>query len=384
VIPTGVLESLRQGSWNCSSYFLSSVAPNPTSFIAFAFIPTLSGLSDPLIPRAGLSYSQIIAVLSNIWWILSLPLQCSIGPNNISDLQSLVDSTPLLRALAILIDLLRNTQYDVASFWERCSGVERCRLTWTVLSDVDKLLDMFFVFVRPRLPSLRRAIDDQNPPITWTLINTDLTLDAAGRWLNVHEMQSINTLPQFVSLWERKMLDFWRDLPFRDRLHHTAVPECFLAPMPLPPTLPTIPAEIDIIPPKKPGKQPKDANKDRVERAQKPIVRWKANVPQSSRTAKDLFGVIADKRLLSQPHFPGSTLARDHTKTKICFGFCMEGPAGGCKKKPNKNCRYFHLDGASVTQTGPENFGSLTEFLQLPLVADKLEYTDTGRTLSES
>jgi hypothetical protein len=68
-------------------------------------------------------------------------------------------------------------------------------------------------------------------------------------------MQNITTLPQFVSLWERKMLDFWRDLPFRDRLHHTAVPECFLAPMPLPPTLPTIPDEIDVIPPKKPGKQ---------------------------------------------------------------------------------------------------------------------------------
>jgi hypothetical protein len=62
----------------------------------------------------------------------------------------------------------------------------------------------------------------------------------------------------------------------------------------------------------------------------------------------------------------------------------MEGTAGGCKKKPNKTCRYVHLDGDSVTQTGPENLGSLTEFLQLPLVADKLEYTDVGRTLSES
>jgi hypothetical protein len=108
VIPTGMLESLRQGSWNCSSYFLSSVAPTSTAFSAFAFIPTLSGLSDPLIPRAGLSYSQIIAILSNLWWMLSLPLQCSIGPNNISGLQSLVDGTPLLRTLAILIDLLRH------------------------------------------------------------------------------------------------------------------------------------------------------------------------------------------------------------------------------------------------------------------------------------
>jgi hypothetical protein len=94
------------------------------AFSAFAFIPTLSSLLDPLIPRASLSYSQIITVLSNLWWTLSLPLQCSIGPNNISGLQALVDSTPLLCALAILIDLLRNTQYNVAAFWERCSAAE--------------------------------------------------------------------------------------------------------------------------------------------------------------------------------------------------------------------------------------------------------------------
>jgi hypothetical protein len=124
-------------------------------------------------------------------------------------------------------------------------------------------------------------------------------------------------------------------------------------------------------------------NKDRVDRAQKPIIRWKATVPQSSRTDKDLFWVISDKRLVSQPHFPGATLVRDSTKTKICFGFCIERTAGGCKKKPNKTCRYIHLDRDSVTQTGPENLGSLTEFLQLPLVADKLEYTDVGRTLSQ-
>jgi hypothetical protein len=154
---------------------------------------------------------------------------------------------------------------------------------------------MFFVFVRPRPPSLRWAIDD-------------------------HEMQGITTLPQFVSLWERKMLDFWCDLTFRDRLHHTAAPECFLAPIPPPPAVPTITADPDANPKKKPGKpNPKDANKDRVGRAQKPIIRWKATVPHSSRTAKDLFGVISDKRIVSQPHFPGATLVRDSTKTTSAF-----------------------------------------------------------------
>jgi hypothetical protein len=42
----------------------------------------------------------------------------------------------------------------------------------------------------------------------------------------------------------------------------------------------------------------------------------------------------------------------------------------------------MHIDGASDEHKGPASFGSLSKFLAIPTVAEKLEYTARGRELS--
>jgi hypothetical protein len=94
-------------------------------------------------------------------------------------------------------------------------------------------------------------------------------------------------------------------------------------------------------------KKPLDGSRgDKVDRAKRPIIRWKDSVPSGSRTPKDLFETIS-MGIPIQPIFPAADLVRDSNKKKMCFPFCLKGSSGGCKRKPNKTCPYAHNDGDS-------------------------------------
>jgi hypothetical protein len=350
---------------------------------------------EPVLPRSGLSLQEVVTVLSNVWWVLSLPAQCAVGPDNISALQEIVASTPLLHALYMFITILSRSAVgpsgaDLARFWDDCSGPERCFLAYKALSDADKLLNVFFTFVRPRLPALREAVDDEDPPRTWTLVNPALYSVPPFNWLDVTEKPGIHSVLHLVALWEKKTFDFWQNVHRRERSNLSRAPDCFLAAVQLP-RLTRFEGKggggAGTDDSRKTGKMttlsPQDTSgpKDPVACAVKPILRWKDSVPPNARTAKDLHDLITGKNVL-QPHFPGSTLVQNPEKPNICFGFCIEGSKTGCKKKQGKQCRFAHLDGDTVTHKGPEHFGSLTAFLAQPSISEKLEYTDAGRSLS--
>jgi hypothetical protein len=394
-LPSSLLEPLRDGKWSCSSYF-NHVRPELTRTVsAFSFLTTLSGrrTSDPVIPREGLSLTEVVSVLSNLWWVLSLPAQCAVGPDNVAALQEVVSSTPLLHALYMFITILSRSAVgpsgvDLAKFWEACSGPERCFLAYKALSDADQLLDVFFTFVRPRMPALREAVDNEDPPRSWTLINPALFQVPPFNWLDPREKSKVQSVLQLVAMWETKTSFFWQDVHRRERSFLGRAPECFLAAPP--PTEPRFGkgagggggggaggggggGSDDH---RRKGKT--NSNTDQVSRASKPILRWKDSVPSDKRSGKDLHELISGKGVL-QPHFPCDSLVRNSDKPKICFGFCIEGPKSGCKRK---QCKFAHLDGDSNAQKGPEHFGSLTAFLAQPSIAEKIEYTDAGRSLA--
>jgi hypothetical protein len=89
------------------------------------------------------------------------------------------------------------------------------------LTDADKLIDIFFVFIHPHsgtYPSMRRAISlDRPPPEEWTLVNPALSDSPTVNWLSHHKQDSITTLPQFIAAWETSIVAFWRDVHCRDR-----------------------------------------------------------------------------------------------------------------------------------------------------------------------
>jgi hypothetical protein len=208
-----------------------------------------------------------------------------VGPDNISALQEIVSSTPLLHALYMFITVLSRSAVgpsgaDLAKFWEDCSGPERCFLAYKALSDADQLLDVFFTFVRPRLPALREAVDDDRPPRMWTLINPALFLVPPFNWLDVRERDKVQSILQLVSMWETKTSDFWQNVHRRERSYLSRAPECFLAAQPLPRQLRFDGGggggggSDDY---RKKGKtnpttQSQDASKDQVTRASKPIL----------------------------------------------------------------------------------------------------------------
>jgi hypothetical protein len=209
-------------------------------------------------------------------------------------------------------------------------------------------------------------------------------------WLDEMDKPGIHSELHLVALWEKTTFAFWQNVHRRDRSYLNRAPDPFVAAAPAPrqPRFgsgggggagsdvdrrkgkATTPSSNDV-------SDPKDAGT----RAVKPILRWKDSVPSNARSAKDLHALITGKNTL-QPHFPGSSLVRVPDQPKICFGFCIEGSVKGCTKKQSKQCKFAHLDGDTVTQKGPDNFGSLTAFLAQPSIAEKLEYTDAGRSLS--
>jgi hypothetical protein len=196
----------------------------------------------------------------------------------------------------------------------------------------------------------------------------------------------MDTLPRFVAALDTSVVAFWREVHCRDRSVMLArAPAAYIA------------AAFsgsgdghdrkrrapdDDTRHEKGKKGPADGGRgDKIERAKRPLLRWKDSVPPGSRTPKELFETIS-KGIHIQPIFPSADLVRDSTKKKICFGFCLEGSSGGCKRKPTKPCPYAHIDGDSDAPNGPDSYGSLTKFLAIPKVAEKLEYTARGREFS--
>jgi hypothetical protein len=128
-LATDMLDALRSGNWSCSSYFRPTVPPAPRLFSAWSFLTTLLHVSSPLLPASGLSHTDTVSCLSNLWWVLSKPLQCGPAAQMHRDLPALVECTPVLRSLALLINLLsRSTQGPFGSlsdYWATCSPEEQ-------------------------------------------------------------------------------------------------------------------------------------------------------------------------------------------------------------------------------------------------------------------
>lgn len=93
---------------------------------------TLAGISVPLLPSDGLSHTDAVACLSNLWWVLSTPLQCGSTAQMFLELPAIVDSTPLLRSLGLLINLLsRSTRGpfgSIADYWADGSAEDKIYL----------------------------------------------------------------------------------------------------------------------------------------------------------------------------------------------------------------------------------------------------------------
>jgi hypothetical protein len=391
-LATELVDAMRSGNWSCSSYFRITVPPTLKPFSAWSFLTTLADISLPLLPPRGLSHTEVVACLSNLWWVLSTPLQCGSTAQMFRELPAVVDNTPLLRGLGLLINLLsRSTRGpfgSLADYWSDCSAEEKNSLAYRALTDADKLLDIFCVFIRPHsgtYPSIRRAVATDRPPTEWTLVNPALSDSPTVNWLSHHDQDNITTLPQFTAAWETNVVAFWRDVHCRDRTVSLGrAPAAFVSTQPSSAYDERQHRSYEDSSPltKREGKKGSEGGRgDKVERAKRPIIRWKDSVPSNARTPKTLFETIS-KGISIQPIFPAADLVRDSSKKKICFGFCLEGPSGGCRRKPQKPCPYMHIDGASDEHKGPASFGSLSKFLAVPAVAEKLEYTARGRELS--
>jgi hypothetical protein len=219
----------------------------------------------------------------------------------------------------------------------------------------------------------------------WTLVNPALSVSPTVNWLSHHEQDSITTLPQFIAAWETSVVAFWRDVHCRDRLvslRRAAVAFVSISPSTTLDERKHRQHDDLIQCEKREGKKGNEGSRgDKVEHAKSPIIQWKDSVPSSARTPKTLFDTIF-KGIAIQPIFPAADLVRDSSKKKVCFGFYLEGSSGGCRRKPHKPCPYMHIDGASDEHKGPAVYGSLTKFLAVQTVAEKLEYTARGRELS--
>jgi hypothetical protein len=223
-LATELVDAMRSGNWSCSSYFRITVPPTLKPFSAWSFLTTLADISLPLLPPRGLSHTEVVACLSNLWWVLSTPLQCGSTAQMFRELPAVVDNTPLLRGLGLLINLLsRSTRGpfgSLADYWSDCSAEEKNSLAYRALTDADKLLDIFCVFIRPHsgtYPSIRRAVATDRPPTEWTLVNPALSDSPTVNWLSHHDQDNITTLPQFTAAWETNVVAFWRDVHCRDR-----------------------------------------------------------------------------------------------------------------------------------------------------------------------
>jgi hypothetical protein len=87
----------------------------------------------------------------------------------------------------------------LADYWASGSAEEKNYLAYRTLTDADKLLDIFCVFIRPHsgsFPSLRRAVSTELPPTEWTLVNPMLTDPPTVNCLSHHEQAAIHTLSQ--------------------------------------------------------------------------------------------------------------------------------------------------------------------------------------------
>jgi hypothetical protein len=232
---------------------------------------------------------------------------------------------------------------------------------------------------------MRRAISSDRPPKEWTLVNPALSDSPTVNWLSHHEQDSITTLPQFIAAWETSIVVFWRDVHCRDRsvsLGRAAAAFVSVVPSTTSDDWKRRHSDEQTQSDKREGKKGnKGGRGDKIVRAKRPIIRWRDSVPSSERNPKTLFKTIS-KGIAIQPIFPAADLVRDSSKQKVCFGFCLEGPSGGCKRKPQKQCPYMHIDGDSDEHKGPACFGLLTKFLAVQKVAEKLEYTARGRELS--
>jgi hypothetical protein len=205
-----LLDALRSGNWSCSSYFRISVPPTLKPFSAWSFLTTLPSILVPLLPSHGLSHADAVACLSNLWWVLSTPLQCGSTAQMFRELPALVDSTPLLRSLGLLINLpsqsTRGPFGSLADYWADCSAEDKNYLAYRALTDADKLLDIFCIFIRPHrgtYPSMRRAISSDRPPEEWTLVNPALSDSPTVNWLSHHEQDSISPA---CSTWDSGLL----------------------------------------------------------------------------------------------------------------------------------------------------------------------------------
>jgi hypothetical protein len=108
-LATDLLDALRSGNWSCSSYFRITVPPTLKPFSAWSFLTTLSDISVLLLPSCGLSHADAVTCLSNLWWVLRTPWQCGSTAQMFRELPAVVDNTPLLQSLGMLINLLNQS-----------------------------------------------------------------------------------------------------------------------------------------------------------------------------------------------------------------------------------------------------------------------------------
>ena len=394
LLPAETLEAFRSGNWRCS-FMAHKCAPSKKYFSAFSMLcllPETNG--QPLIPAEGISFKQGIKVVECLLWLLTL---CSHFGKDSESPQMTIETTPILRALYRYIQRLRKGEesayLSVAATWDIEPPFSQQAVAFSVLRDIDDLLDLFIRLVRPPGGRPPLAIVRENRHGASDEVAISATFSSQASPLDPDENPDDNTIFASVAAWEKEKQYFVsQSLPRLQPTQLLAAPNFFVQGGKAALAAATCPSrgaepEKHVTRNTSGRQQGKKKDNDMTSsndnenkkqlKASKPLLRWGDD---ATKEIRDGGPMLCIKEAGAKPRYPATNESGNHVADAklVCIQYTMHG-VRECAK--GKTCRFAHLDGEG-TSKDVAAFSSLRIFLEHKEIKGKIVFTSEGKRVA--
>ena len=391
--PAQTVEAFRSGIWRCCDS-AHRETPSAKHFSAFSILSLLPGSNEqPLFPAAGLSWKQGVSAFESLFWLLALGSSIGAIGRHIPTAH-VIAATPLLRTLQKFILLLRRNEdsghLSVAAAWEQDPPYSQLAVAYTILRDIDQLLDLFLRWARPPggAPPVVLVLEHIQGARPEAAVTARFTKQASP--LDPLSEDCDDTIFAALATWENEKTAYYTNgLPRQTASQLTPAPRNYVsggggqrqqqqghlrgyeAPA------------NEKRRGEKQGKQhnevaPKNfAAAPEPTKAAKPLIQWG---PDATAAIRDEGPRRIVKSARGKPKYPARNDDGEPEQgaALICIQHTMEG-VRPCQR--GSSCNYAHLDGDGAARE-PTRYAALRIFLTKPELVGKIVWTAEGKRVA--
>jgi hypothetical protein len=396
LFPAQTVEAFRSGIWRCCDS-AHRETPSAKHFSAFSILSLLPGSNEqPLFPAAGIGWKQWVSVLESLFWLLSLGPSIGAITRGVPA-TSIIAATPLLRTLQKFILLLRRNEdsghLSIATTWELDPPYSQLAVAYTILRDIDQLLDLFLRWARPPggAPPVVLVVENKHGAHPEAAVTARFTKQASP--LDPLSEDCDDTIFAALATWENEKTAYYTNsLPRQTASQLTPAPRNYVSggggqrqPQQLHGHQRGFEAPDNDGKRRgnKQGKQHNDVAARSVvaapepTKAVKPLIQWG---PDATTANRDEGPRRIVKSARGKPKFPAKSDdgAPEQGACLICIQHTMEG-VRACQR--GSSCNYAHLDGEGAPRE-PIRYAALRIFLTTPELAGKIIWTAEGKRVA--